>query len=149
MFLRKGGFSNKSYVDQEIWKRCCHNHQEIFQLVEVTVARQFRVCAVCCEVLLRMDQKIKVFLGFLKKAQYAKYLTYSKQSIALNKDGYVIVPREFSIPRRLLFKYLNSNKPSTLTNGSSYNGLGTHKSKRMWSQFSVHPKNCQKINMST
>ena len=146
MFLRKGGFSNKSYVDQEIWKRCCHNHQEIFQLVEVTVARQFRVCAVCCEVLLRMDQKIKVFLGFLKKAQYAKYLTYSKQSIALNKDGYVIVPREFSIPRRLLFKYLNSNKPSTLTNGSSYNGLGTHKSKRMWSQFSVHPKNCQKIN---
>ena len=145
MFLRKGGFSNKTYVDQEIWKHCCHDHPEIFKQVEVTAARQFRVCTGCCEVLLGMDQKIEVFLGFLKKAQYEKYSTYSKQSITLNNDGFVIVPCEFSIPRRLLFKYLNSNKPSTLTNGSSFSGSGRDKKKRMWSQFKTDPRNCTTI----
>jgi len=144
MFLRRGRFCNKTFIDKEMWVNDCGSLSEKFphvnNILAETGGRQFRVCTGCCETLLGMDKKFDIFLGYLTKTQYKRYSDHAQQSIAINNDGYAVVPFEFKHPKRVVLEYIEKNKSNALASGSI-----NRNNRRKWSNFQTHVGKSKKI----
>jgi len=138
MFMRRGQFCRKAFLNEEIWLNDCGGLKEkyphVLDLLKKMGGRQFRVCTFCRDKLLENDITFDIFLGYLTKTEYKRYSDYAQQSTAINNDGYAVVRcGEFKYPRRTVFKHIKSNKSSTLASGSI-----NRNNRRKWSNFQTH-----------
>lgn len=140
MFLTKGMFLNRTFIDVELSKPIVAKTIALEGIKNKT--GQMGVCKRCCEDLLNNKESSEYFLGFLSMSDNVEYRSYARDADKLHKEGYLVVSRNHfagchvPLPDLLESCFQNKSRIETLPNGGTSSGRVHRTKMRSWMPLS-------------